>query len=77
MHIGDEQATFWCYDNESLHTIFNPVEQLVGKKCILSYDNYRGMQLLNRDNTPSFYGMTHDEDVYLRGTITLCEDLRE
>ena len=46
-------------------------------RCILRYDNIKGVHLLDRNKTPSSYGMVYDDDVYLVGWAKRCDPLDE
>ena len=47
---------------------------MVGK-CVLKYENIKGIHFLDRNKTPSSYGMVYDDLISLCGIITRCEDL--
>ena len=64
-----EKRVFFCRSQQPLAAIFGPLEALIGHRCLLVYNNPRGVQMLDRTKTPLFYGMTYDEDVYL-ATVT-------
>ena len=44
-------------------------------KCVLIYENIKGVHILDRNKTPSSYGMIYDDLISLCGIITQCEDL--
>ena len=72
VHARDQQWTFHCDEDQPLaNTLFIPLENFVGGKCILHYDTTTaGNQILDRTKTPSFYGMIYDDVIYLGGIIT-------
>ena len=67
----NQKWTFQCDKDETLaNTMFIPLENLVGGKCMLHYDTVTTRrQMLDRTKTPSFYGMIYDDIVYLGGVI--------
>jgi hypothetical protein len=75
VHSAEQTWTFWCQENQPLHALFDPLERSVGKRCLLSYTNSTGVHMLDRRQTPSFYGMIYDDNVSLAGTVQVCDDL--
>ena len=70
----DQEWTFHCRDNQPLaNTLFVPLENIVGGKCMLHYDSTKGNQILDRTKTPSFYGMIYDDIIFLGGIIRVVE----
>ena len=67
----NQKWTFHCDEHQPLaNTMFIPLENLVGGKCMLHYDTVTTRyQMLDRTKTPSFYGMIYDDVVYLGGVI--------
>ena len=67
----NQKWTFHCDEHQPLaNTMFIPLENLVGGKCMLHYDTVTTRhQMLDRTKTPSFYGMIYDDIVYLGGVI--------
>ena len=67
----NQKWTFHCDEHQPLaNTMFVPLENLVGGKCMLHYDTVTTRyQMLDRTKTPSFYGMIYDDIVYLGGVI--------
>ena len=73
VHSAEQTWTFWCQENQPLSALFDPLERSVGKRCFLSYTNSTGVHMLDRRQTPSFYGMIYDDVVSLAGFH--CDDL--
>ena len=70
----DQNWTFHCHKDRPLaDTMFTPLENTLGGKCMLLYDSVRTRELLDRTKTPSFYGMIYDDIVYLGGVIRPSE----
>ena len=72
VHDGDEKFIYHCANDKPLSaSLFIPLEQLIGEggQCILKYESMMGPCMLDRKKTPSFYGMTYDESVYVIGII--------
>ena len=76
VHAQDRQWTFHCDEDEPLvNTLFIPLENSIGGKCILHYDSTsQGNVILDRTKTPSFYGMIYDDDIYLGAIIRISDD---
>ena len=60
--------------NTHNHTQPQSHTYMVGK-CFLKYENSKGIHFLDRNKTPSSYGMIYDDLISLCGIITRCEDL--
>lgn len=75
VHSAEQTWTLWCQENQPLSALFDPLERSVGKRCLLSYINSTGVHMLDRRQTPSFYGMIYDDNVSLAGTVQVCDDL--
>ena len=71
----DQNWTFHCHKDRPLaDTMFTPLENILGGKCMLLYDSVRARyELIDRTKTPSFYGMIYDDIVYLGGVIRPSE----
>ena len=66
----DHKWEFHLDEDQPLNnTLFIPLEQLLGGKCMLHYESAAGHQILNRTKTPSFYGMIYDDHIYLGAVI--------
>ena len=71
----DQNWRFHCHKDRPLaNTMFTPLENILGGKCMLHYDSATARyELIDRTKTPSFYGMIYDDIVYLGGVIRLSE----
>ena len=65
----------WLHEDEPLsHTLFAPLENVLGGKCILHHQSAtRGNQILDRTKTPSFYGMIFDDVIFLGAVVCACD----
>lgn len=73
----DQQWRFHCREDQPLaNTLFVPLENTVGGKCLLQYESVtNGNTILDRKKTPSFYGMIYDDIIYLGAIIRPCESI--